>query len=332
MHDIMYQQTGIVIPIYLPKEIDTSQIEKLLRDNVKLCCRQVSNPEMVCLSVDGEAFGSQLADRLAKELGVSICVSPENRGKLQAVAAGMRTLLDSKDPTYLAIIDQDGDHLANELLNFVTTAQHIAEERATDRVLVLGRRISRHQSLGFLRGELEELADRMLLDALFYRAAVAGRPLPLEYVTTLDEYPDVHSGYKLFSRRTARDVFLTEPQAAGVSDDCYYRHACEAVMVVEALESGAYLGAVNRTSTYQQPVSTFGLLDANRLTADMIIWPCKRLEIPPSFVNQWLANHVPRLSLGTLSPKELDEVVRLVSSAFGGKPEDNIQKRFPRFV
>jgi hypothetical protein len=178
--------------------------------------------------------------------------------------------------------------------------------------------------MGFLRGELEEFADRVLLDALAYRAALTGRPLRLEYATTLDEFPDFHSGYKLFSRRTAEQVFLAEPQLAGVSEDAYFRHACEAVMAVEALECDAYLGVVNRTTINEQPISTFGLLNMTRLVADKIIWPCKRLDIPVRFVRQWMANHAPRLLLSTLAPAGQDELARIqarVLAAFDCTPE-----------
>jgi hypothetical protein len=317
--DILKHKTGIVIPVYLPAEIDTARGERLLEDNVELCCAQVADPSLICLSVDGEAFGTDVARRLAKTYGVSTAVSSVNRGKLQAARAGAGQLLEHKGISCLAVVDQDGDHFANELLNFVRAAEHSAEENGTDRALILGRRISRHRPIGFLRGELEELADRVLLDALSYRAAVKNRPLPLQYVTTLDEFPDFHSGYKLFSRAAASDVFLGDPHLAGVSEDCYYRHACEAVMVVEALEHGACFGSINRSTFNVQPVSTFGLMDTGRLHADLIIWPCKRLEVPASFVMQWMANHIPRLLLSTLGSqgkKELERVIELVCKAF----------------
>jgi hypothetical protein len=317
--DILKRQTGIVIPVYLPEEIDTARGERLLEENVELCCTQVSDPSLICLSVDGEAFGTDVAGRLAKTYGVSTAVSPVNRGKLQAARAGAGQLLEHKGISCLAVVDQDGDHFANELLNFVRAAEHISAENGTDRVLILGRRISRHRPIGFLRGELEELADRVLLDALSYRAAVEGRPLPLQYVTTLDEFPDFHSGYKLFSRAAASDVFVGDPHLVGVSEDCYYRHACEAVMVVEALEHGACFGSINRSTVNVQPVSTFGLMDTGRLHADLIIWPCKRLDVPASFVVQWMVNHIPRLLLSTLGSQgkdELERVIELVREAF----------------
>jgi hypothetical protein len=165
--------------------------------------------------------------------------------------------------------------------------------------------------MGFLRGELEELADRVLLDALYYHAAVVGIPLRMEYAASLAEYPDFHSGYKLFSAQTARDVFLADPNRAGVSETCYYRHAVEAVMTVEALENDAYLGVVNRSTVNEQPVSTFGTFNAGRLMADTIIWPCKRFNVPLEFVRQWLDNHIPRLLLNTISPEGKQELLRL---------------------
>ena len=90
-------------------------------------------------------------------------------------------------------------------------------------------------------------------------------------------------------------------------------------MAVEALEYGAYLGTVNRTTVNGQPVSTFGQFNLSRLVADKIIWPCKRLGIPLEFAEQWLANHVQRLLLHTLAPEgveELERIRRFVTEAY----------------
>jgi hypothetical protein len=335
------KRTGVVIPVYLPRGIGTGTGEALLKDTAASFCAQVADPSAVCLSVDGTPYGAETAQRLAQRLGASLCVEAENRGKLSAAINGVRALLQRPQLAYVAIVDQDGDHAAHELPNFLRAALHIAARSArlanslsaNDRVMVLGRRISRHRPMGFLRGELEEYADRILLDALAYRAAVTGRPLRLEYATTLDEYPDFHSGYKLFSRQTAQDVFLGTPQLAGVDPESYYRHAVEAVMTVEALEHGAYLGVVNRSTLNEQPMSTFGLLNLSHLVADKIIWPCKRLDVPSSFVRQWMANHAPRLLLNTLVPAGKEELARIeerVLRAFDQEPgpEPSLQPLF----
>lgn len=334
--DVLRDKTGVVIPIYLPEGVDHRAGEELLRDTVVGFCSQIGDPASICLSVDGEKFGLSVANRLAKEFGVSVCAGSVNCGKLKAVACGMRVLFNENDLNYIAVVDQDGDHFGNELLNFIRVGMHIAVETGTDRILVLGRRISRHRPMGFFRGELEEYVDRILLDALSYRAVVRNRPLRMEHVFALEEFPDFHSGYKLFSRSTASKVFLEKAKLVGVSETCYYRHACEAVMVVEALESGAYLGTVNRSTLNEQPISTFGMMNRCRLMADKIIWPCKRLQVPFPFVKQWMANHIPRLLLNTLAPdgrEELEEIRQLVLEGFDVEKVGDLEKIvFPLFV
>ncbi len=321
-NNALRHDTGIIIPVYFPEGVDAGIAESLLEDAVTGFCRQVADPSDVCLSVDGGELGAETAERIAREFCVSTWIAPRNRGKLHGARNGARCLLERRSFKYLAVVDQDGDHFPNELLNFVRAAEHIRIHSGTDQVLVLGRRSSRHRPLGFLRAEQEELANRLLLDALRYHASISGQPLRLEYSTTLDLIPDFHSGYKLFSRDTAASVLLGEPQLAGVSGDCYYRHAAEAVMVLESLVRGAHLGVVNRSTFNEQPVSTFGLYDRCQLVADMIIWPCRRLDVPLHFVRQWLANGAPPPLLNTLVPEGKRELVRiseLVLSGLGGE-------------
>jgi len=329
----MRNSTGIVIPVYFPDAIDTKEGEKLLRDNVYAYCEQIEYPENICLSVDGNNTGEIAAEKLSAEFGVSRYSSPVNKGKLNAVANAAKYLLENNNVEYIAVVDQDGDHFANELLNFIRTAEHIKLSIGDERVIVLGKRISKHKPMGFLRGELEELADRVLLDALHYNAAIKGVPLRLEYANVQEDYPDFHSGYKLFSARTAKDVFTSTPKLAGVTETCYYRHACEAVMALESLESGAYLGVVNRSTFFEQPISTFGLYKRCNLVADKIIWPCRRLGIPPDFIAQWVDNNMSRLLLFTLAPDGLDELHKireLIFKEFGIKNDRPLIK--PVFV
>jgi hypothetical protein len=314
-----------VIPAYWPVGVDARLAAALLTDTVKGCLEWLDSPNRLCLAADGAGAASDYCAQLAAQCGLGLRASPRNRGKLSAVLNGMQLLLESPEIRYLAVLDQDGDHFPNELINLVRAARHAEAAGEGSGVMVLGRRTSRHRPLGYLRGELEELADRVLFDALVYRAAVSGCPLPLQFATVLEEVPDAHSGFKLFSRSVAERVFAGEFWSEGLSEDCTYRHAVEAVMTVEALLSGAILVLVTRSAANEQPISTFGLLDRARLVADKIIWPCKRLGAPPPFVAQWLDNHLPRLQLGTLAPegkRELLEIRRLVRVAFG-LPDDS---------
>lgn len=318
--EILETQTGVVISVYLPPHTEPAAGFPLLRDTVHLFARELRSPHAICLSVDGPGPGEIVARQLADTYGVRVVAAPQNRGKLAAVANGMAALLENPALRYLAAIDQDGDHFANELLNFVRCAEHITRQTGNRRGMVLGNRLSRHRPLGFLRAEQEELANHILLDALAYDAARCGAPLVLQYLTPLDPLPDFHSGYKLFSRDTAAAVFTAPPQLAGCDEDAYYRHAVEAVTTVEAHKAGAWLAAVNRRTYDEQPVSVFASLNRAQLAADMIVWPCKRLGVPAPFVDQWLANHLPALLLGTLAPQGRDELLAiraLVRSAYG---------------
>ncbi len=227
-----------------------------------------------------------MTEELAGRFGVRVCSTPENKGKLHALRNGMDLLFADSRHRYLAAIDADRDHFPNELVYLLRAANHVQHSRGIEKLLVLGRRISRNRPMGYLRGELEELADRILLDALAYDTTLQELPLRLEYATSLEEFPDFHSGYKLFSRSVVRDVFLEEPMFCGISQSAYYKHGVEAVMTVEAIKSGAYLVGGNRSTFNDQPLSVFGLLDRLRMTADKIVWPCRRLEVPSHFVMQ----------------------------------------------
>jgi hypothetical protein len=326
--DAMRRHTGVVIPVYFPADADPGLGQALLADNVRAYVQQVDDPARICLSVDGAEHGMEIAEALAAECGVVAVCTPDNMGKMNGLRHGVRALWEREkreELRYVAAVDSDGDHFANELLNLVRAAVHV-QEREGGEVLALGRRSSKHRPMGFLRGELEELADRVLLDALAFRAAKSGEPLRMEYATTHEEYPDFHSGFKLYSRGVVEPVFLGEPELCALEPAAYYRHACEAVAVVEALLAGARLALVARSTFNEQPVSAFGQYNRERLVADKIIWPCKRLGVPAPFVEQWLRNHLPRLLLNTLVPEgkqELLQIRRLVLQAFE-LPEDEL--------
>ena len=328
------QHTAIVIPVYFHAESDPDFGYTLLAETVHLFVREVDDPQAVCLSVDGSAVGAQVAERVAARYGIQVINSAHNQGKLGAARNGAQTMLADQRWRYLAMVDQDGDHFANELLTLIRCVEHVRSSVKTDKVLVLGGRLSRHRPLGFLRGEQEELANRLLLDALLYHAAVKDKPLRWQFANGVDELPDFHSGYKLFTRATAEAVFLGEPQLAGCDERIYYRHAVEAVMTVEALLHDAILATVSRRTYDEQPLSIFASLNRSQLAADMIIWPCKRLGIPGHFVEQWLTNHLHRLTLGSLVPQgrtELLAIRDLVLQAFNrplptGEQRDTIQR------
>lgn len=331
---LVAHHTGIVITVYLGTSAGLAMGRALIGDTVEAYCNVIANPRHIVLSVDGPGPGVEIATQLAKEYGVQTTLAPENGGKLAAARHGAELLL--RDPTihYLALVDQDGDHFANELLNFGRMAHHVVRQTGRPHVMIMGSRLSKHRGLGMLRAEGEELASRILLDALHYQAAISGVPLPLQYVLPLESVPDFHAGYKLFSREVASAVFTGPPNLADCSQATYFRHAIEAVMVVESIAAGATLASVSRRSYDEQPLSIFAQINRAQLTADLIIWPCKRLQVPPPLVAQWVANHLPCLPLTTLVPQGRDElmaVARLVHAAFELPPPPPELAR-PRFI
>lgn len=328
---LLEQATGVVIPTYFHAETEPQFADDLLSGTVQLFVREVADPQHICLCADGPGLSAQTAEAVATRFGTRWLATERNGGKLTVLRKGMSTLLKETDVRYLAAVDHDGDHFANELLNFVRAAEHVTQSSGNDRVIVLGNRISLHRGLGFLRAEQELLADQILLDALQYDAAVSGKPLALQFATTIDPVPDFHTGFKLFSRPTAEAVFLSQPNLAGCDDAAYFRHAIEAVMTVEAVQAGAILATVNRRTFDEQPMSNFARMDRGQLSANLIIWPCKRLNVPGHFVAQWLANHLPALLMGTWVPQGRDELLairNLVLQAFDVSiPEtENIQR------
>ena len=335
------EATGVVIPVYMPATTDPTAAHSILSSTVQMFVREIQHPSHLCLSVDGPDAGAAIVNEVASHFGVQIVVGERNRGKFGAVQQGMQTLLGNEQLQWLAAVDQDGDHFGNDLLNFVRAAEHVVATSSMPpedaRVMVLGNRATRHRPLGFLRAEQEVLSNLMLMDALTYDAAISGQPLPLTYLTTTDPLPDFHSGYKLFSRATALAIFAHEPRLLGLNASAAYRHACEAVMTVEAHLSGATLAAVNRRTFDEQPISHFANYNRAALAADMILWPCKRLEVPGHFVAQWLANHLPTLLLGTLAPQGQDELLairQLVLRGYDLDPATTQPAPFtrPRFV
>lgn len=313
------EATAVVIPVYFQPDSDPNFGYSLLRETVHSFVREVSDPKAICLSVDGSPVGATVAARVSATYGVRVVNGAENRGKFGAAQQGAQAMLQEDRWRYIVLVDQDGDHFANELLTLVRAAEHVMATVATDKVLVLGSRLSRHRPLGFLRGEQEEFANRLLLDALTYHAAVTNQPLRWQFANGLDDLPDFHSGYKLLTRPSAQAVFTGAPQLAGCSERAYYRHAVEAVITVEALLAGATFATASRRTYDEQPISIFASLNRAQLAADMIIWPCQRLGVPGHFVEQWLTNHLHRLLLGALVPQGRDELLairNLVLQAF----------------
>eukprot|EP01079_Euglenida_sp_SAG-EU17-18_P005738 gene5738-1023_t len=307
--DAIHNQTAVIISVYIPRSVDQAVTKALLDDNIESVLSSGLPGSRLYLSVDGSDNGASVTQELATKHQVQTVIADVNGGKLAAIRNAATVALKDQAVCYVALIDQDGDHFGNELANMMRQCLHTQGHAGTNNVLVLGSRTTLHHPMGFLRGELEAFADRLLLDSLGYMfCAIREQPLNLQYTTNIDEVPDFHSGYKVLTRPAAVAALTRTPNKCNQTDQCYFHHNVESVMVVESLMSGATLACCRRSTMNEQPVSTFGLMNRSQLVSSKIIWPARRLGVPPEFVKQWLQNHVPRLLLTTLSPDGTNEV------------------------
>ena len=104
--------TGIVIPVYLQPGNRESGEATLLEDTARAFGRQVNNSRHICLAVDGEGFGDEQVETIARRTNVKFAVASCNRGKFNAVRVGVQALWGDS-LKYFAVVDQDGDHFAN---------------------------------------------------------------------------------------------------------------------------------------------------------------------------------------------------------------------------
>ena len=293
---------GMVIPVKFTKSTPASLAEKLLRltlDNFQ----QYVRPENVCLVVDGDERSGNLARKVQQSLSkpgeksFELLYLRENRGKHYAVTEGIRRLMRNESIEYFVVRDCDADHFISDFPNLVRSAYHISARENTDRVLVIGRRIDRHRPLGFRRGQMEELCNRVLRDAMNYRLAKRDRMLNAQYYSPYGDVPDFKSGYKVYSRGVARLAFRRDPRFLCLDPKDYWRHGAEPIPIVEAVLGGATIGEMNRTTFDVQPTTTFTESSAMDMHVKTLAWAFCRLRVPLECAEQMFNNHIPRLLL-----------------------------------
>lgn len=94
--DEVAASTGIVVPAYFSAGADDETVTRLLRMTLADLPRVVA-PEAVFVVTDGDARTARLAEALLPRLagGMRLLPLPMNQGKLGAMRAGTRALLDA---------------------------------------------------------------------------------------------------------------------------------------------------------------------------------------------------------------------------------------------
>ncbi len=308
---------GMVVPVHFARGTAESLAEKLLlltMDNFEKYVR----PKNVCLVVDGDERSLRTAKAVQRTLTKNGAASfeildlEENRGKHYAVTEGILRLKARREIGYFVVRDCDADHFISDVPNLVRAAHHIAETEKTDRVLIIGRRIDRHRPLGFRRGQMEELCNRVLLDAMNYWLARKGRILNTQYYSPYGDVPDFKSGYKVYSRGIAKAAFKRKPPFLCLDPRDFWRHGAEPFPIVEAVMAGGVIGEMNRTTFDVQPTTTFTESSAIDMHVKTLAWAFCRLRIPLPCAEQIFNNHVPRLLLASdpSGREQLDSIKR----------------------
>lgn len=312
------QITGVVVPAYFSAKPSDAMVRDLLWMTLGDCHHYVLLHHVVTV-VDGDERTAHLVkevrDTLASEHGDTfrVLVLPENRGKLWAIKEGVSHLLDGEPSLdYFVIRDGDGDHDMSEVPSLVRTATYLTEVHNTSRVIAIGARRSRHHPMGWIRGELETLLDSITLDGLAYHLARSGRAMNLSNRLSEGTVPDLSSGFKVYGRGIARELFVErEPRMASLSPEDYWHYGPETVTIVEAILEDTIIGEKLRLTWDGQPATSFGEFKYASLYGELLAWLYTRLDIPLKVAAQFYDNHAAHALLRTADEgHELLEAVR----------------------
>lgn len=299
----MRAETAVVVPVWYPEDLDDESARLLLGATLQDGGNYVQWSRIIVV-VDGEDRWMNVAESVRREIDercgdtFELIRTDRNGGKGYAVVHGIERALEYDDIGYVAVWDCDGDHLANDLMTLYRAAKHIEMEERTDKVLVTGRRFNMHASLGYVRGELELLMTRAIVEAIKYHMARRGHVFDQKYCALYGPDPDIHSGYKLYSRELATLYVRSDQWTASPTADCdMYRWGVEVLPFVESVCAGATVGEMIRTSYVEQPASGHGGFAREEIVAGVILWTMTRLNVPTHVAHAILANVLPTLMM-----------------------------------
>jgi hypothetical protein len=168
----------------------------------------------------------------------------------------------------------------------------------TDRVIIVGRRNHPHRALGWVRGEFETLLNRVLVDAVRFALAQRQQVLKTQYMALGEGIPDLHSGYKVYSRKVCELMVERTWEVSPWVGPEIYRYGVEAVPLVEGMMAGAIVGEVARL-TQESAFSGHGAFARPEANGSVLLWAFLRLGIAPLQAAVLLDNHLSHLMLWT---------------------------------
>jgi hypothetical protein len=299
----MRRSLGMLIPVWFPPSLSDDQIRDILADTLHDCDHFLPWDHVV-LVVDGDGRSYTVAQDLQASCrqrhgqAFDVVYSAENGGKGAAVLRGVQWFLGKDGLEFLTTRDADGDHALNDLVNLMRLAVALRADEGTDKVIIVGRRNHPHRALGWVRGELEMLLNRVLIDAVRFALAQRQQVLDTRYFALTGDYPDLHSGYKVYSRRVCElmvERTWERPPWVGAE---IYRYGVEAVPFVEGVMAGAMVGEITRLS--QAPdFSGHGAFSRAETNGSILLWAFLHLGTMPQQAAALLDNHLSHVPLWT---------------------------------
>jgi hypothetical protein len=304
----------MIVPVWFPPTLTDAQVQENLLTTLH-DCEHYLPWEHVVLVVDGDARSAAIVQELQRTWrqrhgqAFEAVYSDENRGKGFAVLRGAEWFLERRELQYLAVRDADGDHALNDLVNLMRLATLLRAREGSDRLIIIGRRNHPHRALGWRRGEFETLLNRVLVDAVRFAVAQRREVFKTQYFSLSDEYPDIHSGYKVYSRKIC-ELMVQHPweRPPWVGAEIF-RYGVEAVPFVEGAMAGAVIGEITRL-TQEPEFSGHAAFARPETNGIVLLWSFLRLGIPPQQAIILLDNHISRLTLWA-DPQGRESLVEL---------------------
>jgi glycosyltransferase involved in cell wall biosynthesis len=157
----------------------------------------------------------------AKAAGVEVVKHEKNAGKGAAIKTGLRNLLARESLEFILILDGDGQHLPEEIPNFIATANE------TGAPLIVGNRMTDVRTMPFVR----KMTNRYMSWSI---SRVIGQRVP-----------DTQCGFRMFARALAAEFIAVESSAFDF----------ETEMLAIAARNGCTIGAAKVSTVYGDEVS-----------------------------------------------------------------------------
>jgi len=335
----MRQSVGMLIPVWFREETGEDGCYELLGralGDVEVFVQ----PQNLLLIVDGcpvaEEPTRRLQSELAERLGqpCRLRVLDENLGKGGVLVEGFRELLGNESLRWLSVRDDDGDHSIWDLPHLFRLGEQMraaatlrssdtslrSTSEPTDLIVICGRRASLDRPLGTWRAEYERLVAELVWEALKAALAAQGKALNTQYLNAYSRYPDLQSGYKLYSRAAAQlAADALEREAASHPAYRLLGWGVEVVAAVEVLLAGGLWGEMMRVAYETQPQTTFDEAARWEEYGREAAWALRRLGLPPAAALQLLDNALPqcRLYQGRAGREELLKMRAFVARELG---------------